>query len=115
MTPMPRRNRRAPDAPRLPRGWDSQLRTASEAFRVVRSNLVVAIRDIDHPIVVVTSAYPNEGKTSTSVSLAHSFAAAGYRVTLVDLDLRDPDAHNLLRTHNEIGVTDVLVNQRNVE
>lgn len=112
---MTRLSRRSPEAPRLPRGWSTQLQTANEAFRVVRSNLVVAIRDLDHPVVVVTSAYPNEGKTSTSVSLAQSFASAGYRVTLVDLDLRDPDAHHLLQTHNEIGVADVLVDQRSVD
>jgi capsular exopolysaccharide synthesis family protein len=112
---MSRRNGHSPDTARVPRGWSSQLRTASEAFRVVRSNLAVAIGDVDHPVVVVTSAYPNEGKTSTTVSLAYSFASAGQRVTLVDLDLRDPDAHRALHTHNEVGVSDVLVNNRDVD
>jgi len=91
------------------------LRTANEAFRIVRSNLAVAMRDLAHQVVVVTSALPGEGKTSTAVSLAHSFALAGSRVVLVDLDLRQPDSHRLLQAHNEIGVSDVLLDHRAVE
>jgi capsular exopolysaccharide synthesis family protein len=88
---------------------------AKEAFRVLRSNLVVAIPELDHPIVVVTSALPREGKTSTCVSLAQSLAAAGSRVALVDLDLRAPDSHLLLGARNDTGVSDVLLDRRSLE
>ena len=88
---------------------------AREAFRVLRSNLLVAISDLANPSVVVTSAYSREGKTSTCVNLAGSLASAGPRVVLVDLDLRNPDSHNLLGAHNETGVSDVLLDRRSLE
>src|SRR5579884_849400 len=64
-----------------------------EAYRVVRSNLLVSLADLKRPRVIVTSAHPGEGKTVTCANLAVSFARAGQRVVLLDLDLRHPDAH----------------------
>jgi capsular exopolysaccharide synthesis family protein len=78
---------------------------------VLRSNLLVAISELDNPAVVVTSAFEREGKTSTCVNLAESLATAGERVVLVDLDLRNPQSHRLLGVHNEAGVSDVLVDR----
>lgn len=82
--------------------------TRDEAFRVLRSNLLVALADLRNPIVVVTSALAGEGKTTTSGSLALSLAAAGQRTVLVDLDFRHPDAHNIVGGHNEAGAADAL-------
>lgn len=79
-----------------------------EAMRVLRSNLQVALSDLQNPIVVVTSPNPAEGKTSTCVPLALSLAESGTRVVLVDLDLRHPDAHRLLDRPNTVGVVDIL-------
>jgi capsular exopolysaccharide synthesis family protein len=93
----------------------SDRRTSREAFRVLRSNLLVAISELDNPIVVVTSAYAGEGKTSVCVDLAESIALAGTRVVIVDLDLRHPDAHRLLGAGNEVGVSDVLLDRRPLE
>src|SRR4051812_4637700 len=87
----------------------------AEAYRGLRSNLAVGLADIDHPTVIVTSALPSEGKTSTAVHLATSFAAAGNRVVLVDVDLRHPDVHRWLGAHNEFGVSDVLLGRRPLE
>jgi non-specific protein-tyrosine kinase len=96
-------------------GGASRRATRDEAFRVLRSNLLVAIDELANPIVVVTSAQAGEGKTSTSVMLARSLALAGPRVVLVDLDLRRPDAHRLLGADNVPGVTDVLLDQRGID
>ena len=93
----------------------SHVTSAKEAFRVLRSNVLVALAELDNPIILVTSAFAGEGKTSTCVSLAQSLAATGSRVVLVDLDLRDPNAHRLLGTHNELGVSDILLDHRPVE
>lgn len=83
--------------------------TAREAFRVLRSNVLVAISELSNPVVVVTSAYASEGKTSVCVNLAESLAAAGPRVAVVDLDLRNPEAHQRFAAYNEVGVSDVLL------
>ena len=65
-------------------------------------------------MVLVTSALEGEGKTSTCVGLAESLAATGQRVTLVDLDLRAPNAHRLVGALREPGVTDVLLGDRSL-
>jgi tyrosine-protein kinase len=86
-----------------------------EAFRVLRSNLLVAISDLANPVVIVTSAFAREGKTATTVNLAQSIASTGPRVVLVDVDLRNPDCHRLLGLPNEAGVSDVLLERRGLK
>ena len=86
-----------------------------EAFRVLRSNLLIGLSDLERPTVIVTSATAAEGKTSTCAALARSFAMAGNRTVLVDLDLRHPDLHRWIGAHNEFGVTDVLLEERRLE
>lgn len=93
----------------------SGLAAREEAFRVLRSNLLVSTSELANPVVVVTSAQPGEGKTSTCVSLARSLAMAGPRVVLVDLDLRKPDAHRRIGADNVPGVADVLLDRRRLE
>lgn len=93
----------------------SFVTTAKEAFRVLRSNLLVSIAELENPIVVVTSAFAKEGKTSTCVRLAQSLASAGSRVVLVDLDLREPDSHRLLGANNDVGLSDVLLDHRSLD
>jgi capsular exopolysaccharide synthesis family protein len=87
----------------------------AEAFRVLRSNLAVALSDLDSGVVVITSALADEGKTTTTVNLAVSFAMSGRRVIVVDLDLRQPDVYRWLGAHNEFGVVDVLLGRRSAE
>ncbi len=102
--------------PRFPALRSSRGRETvnAEAYRILRSNLSIALLDLDRPSVLVTSARAGEGKTSTTVNLARAFAVAGHRVVLVDLDLRHPDAHHWLGAHNGVGVTDVLTRRRSL-
>jgi capsular exopolysaccharide synthesis family protein len=86
-----------------------------EAYRVLRSNLNVAISDLERATVIVTSAYPGEGKTATSVHLARAMAMAGQRVVLADLDLRHPDVHRWFGLENDVGVTDILLGHANLD
>jgi capsular exopolysaccharide synthesis family protein len=96
---------------------DGQAESAAraEAIRVLRSNINVALSELERPAVIVTSAYAGEGKTSTTANLAYSMAMAGQRVVLLDLDLRHPDVHHWFDAHNEFGVTDVLLDRRQVD
>lgn len=81
----------------------------SEVFRVLRSNLVVALSQLDRPSVIVTSALPDEGKSAVCSNLAVSLAEAGKKVVAVDVDLRRPNLHLWLGGHNEVGLSDVLL------
>jgi len=64
---------------------------ASEAYRTLRANLLIGLREDDFPrSVLVTSAVAGDGKTMSSVNLAIALAAGGMRVVLVDGDLRRP-------------------------
>lgn len=81
----------------------------AEAFRVLRTNLQFV--DVDNPckLVVISSAVPEEGKSSTAVNLAITHAHAGLRTLLVEGDLRRPRASQMLGIDNAVGVTNVLV------
>ena len=79
-----------------------------EAFRTLRSNVLVATSELAQPTVMVTSAVPGEGKTSTCAALAEAIAASGPMVVAVDLDLRRPDLHTRFGVANARGVSDVL-------
>jgi capsular exopolysaccharide synthesis family protein len=80
----------------------------SEAFRQLRTNLQFV--DVDNPrkVIVVTSAMPGEGKTTTTVNLAIALASAGARVLLIEADLRRPKVSTLLGLERTVGLTSVL-------
>ena len=62
----------------------------TEAFRTLRTNLQFLNPD-EHPqVIVMTSALPGEGKTTSSINLALSLSQAGAKVVLVEADLRRP-------------------------
>lgn len=79
-----------------------------EAFRVLRTNLEVALLELDPPTIIITSPHAGEGKTATCAQLACSFAEAGRRVLAVDLDLRHADLHAWFGLDNTLGASDVL-------
>jgi capsular exopolysaccharide synthesis family protein len=61
---------------------------AAEAYRGLRSSLLLSSIDKPPRVIVVTSAFPGEGKTTTAVNCAIVLAQRGERVLLVDADLR---------------------------
>jgi len=101
--------------PRTPAGTPVSRSFNEEAYRVLRSNLNVAISDLERATVIVTSAQPGEGKTATSANLARAMALAGQRVVLADLDLRHPDVHRWFGVQNDVGVTDILLGKGSVD
>ena len=56
----------------------------------------------------MTSSGPEDGKTDTAANLAIVFAQAGWRVMLIDADLRKPSVHSLFGVSNQRGLTTLL-------
>lgn len=83
----------------------------SEAYRVLRTNL--RFSGIQNPggVLLVTSANPGEGKTTTAANLAVALAQGGKRVILVDTDLRRPSQHTLFGLSNEVGLSHLFMEE----
>jgi non-specific protein-tyrosine kinase len=81
----------------------------AEDYRTLRTNL--RYTGIENPggALLVTSANPGEGKTTTAANLAIAMAQAGKRVVLVDGDLRRPGVHRLFGMPNEIGLATLFL------
>lgn len=85
------------------------LDPASESYRVLRTNIHFATVDAPARTLMVTSASPGEGKSTTAANLAFAMAMDGKKVLLVDTDLRRPSQHKLLDLAPTPGLTDVLL------
>lgn len=72
----------------------------AEAYKTLRTNLSFASISKQYKKIILTSAIPNEGKSTVAVNLAITLAEAGARVLVVDCDLRNPTLHRLLRVKN---------------
>lgn len=72
------------------------LSAFTESLRAVRSSLELSNVDRAPQVIVFTSALPNEGKTTTSISFARAASVAGKKVLLIDCDLRRPSVHKML-------------------
>ncbi|HKY98878.1 MAG TPA: polysaccharide biosynthesis tyrosine autokinase, partial [Gemmatimonadaceae bacterium] len=81
---------------------------AAESFRTLRTNLMFSQASQALRMIVVTSASPGEGKTTTASNLAVSFAQQGMRVLLVDCDLRRSRLHRLFQLKREPGFSDLV-------
>jgi len=90
--------------------WLQTKAPESEAYRTLRTN--VQFSRVDKPVrsLLVTSAGPSEGKSTTAANLAVVMAQTGQRVVLVDTDLRRPVMHKVFGVANNTGLTSALLN-----
>lgn len=89
---------------------------AAEAFRGLRTNLLFVEPDRDRcTTVVITSAMPGEGKTTTTANLAVALAESGARVALVDADLRRPRVAEVMGIEGSVGLTELLVGRAELD
>ena len=82
--------------------------TYAEAFRSLRSSLIFMPNQTELKTILITSAIPNEGKSTIASNLAITMAAAGARILLVDADLRRGDLAQLFDNDGKIGLTNLL-------
>ncbi len=87
----------------------------AEAFRTLRTNTIFA--GVDQPLsrILVTSATPQEGKTTVTANLAVVLAQGERKVTVIDADLRRPQLHRKFGLMNRVGLSDLFLLMRPLE
>ncbi len=87
----------------------------TESFRTLRTNTVFA--GVDKPLrrILITSATPQEGKTTISSNLAVVLAQGERKVALIDADLRRPQLHRRFGLNNHMGMSDLFLVMRPLE
>tara|TARA_B100002052_G_scaffold6991_1_gene6021 strand:- start:251 stop:2605 length:2355 start_codon:yes stop_codon:yes gene_type:complete len=85
----------------------------SEAYRSLRTSLLYTSADKKIKSILISSAGPGEGKTTTVANLAITYANLGKKTILIDTDLRRPVVHKVLDLNKEPGITDYLSGAKN--
>jgi len=87
----------------------------AESYRALRTSLLLSNLGAPPKVIMVTSALPQEGKTTTSINCAVVLAQKGVRVLLIDADLRRPSIHKTLGMGPRSGLSNVLTGSANLE
>jgi succinoglycan biosynthesis transport protein ExoP len=127
-----RNNRKGPQLPKpdgepnsipalSPRGHPRELIGASnpysvhgEAYRTLRTGILLSRAGAPPKVILMTSTTSGEGKTVTATNTAVLFAHTGAKVLLIDADLRRPRCHRVFGVDKEPGLTEVLTGRRDV-
>ena len=91
---------------------EGYLTGKGEIYRTIRTGILFSRASAPPKTILFTSALEGEGKTWTVVNTALTFAHTGARILLIDADLRRPRCHNMLNCDNNVGLSEVLVGQR---
>jgi capsular exopolysaccharide synthesis family protein len=95
---------------------EDALSPTAEAYRILQSSLAfLEVGSDSKRVVLLTSAVPGEGKSTTAANLAIAFAEAGVRTTLLDADLRHPRLHKFFKVDNRTGLSDLLTGRSTFE
>jgi len=101
------------DLPRL--SHIDPLSPVSEAYRFLRTDLLLSAAATGAKSIMVATAKPGQGGTTTVANLAISLAIDGKRVILVDADMRRPSLHRIFKAQNDFGLSSVLSNEKDFE
>src|SRR5205085_4972242 len=101
-----------PDSLKQPARVDAMVldnrSTAAEAYRAVRTSMLLSTAGNPPKTMLITSGQPGEGKTTTAVNTAISLTQLGASVLLIDCDLRRPALHKVFGLEHERGLSTYL-------
>jgi succinoglycan biosynthesis transport protein ExoP len=87
----------------------------AESYRALRTSLLLSNLGSPPKVILVTSARPQEGKSTTSINTAVVLAQKGVRVLLLDADLRRPSVHKTLGMGPRSGLSNVLTGSATIQ
>jgi len=87
----------------------------NEAYRTIRTSLLLSQPDKPPQVILLTSPSPGEGKTATSLNLSIALAHDGHNVLLIDADMRKGCCHNRLGLTNNRGLSNVLTGRLSLD
>lgn len=83
---------------------------ANESYKALRTNVIFTVPNEEKcNIILFTSSVPGEGKTTTCVNTAISFAQTGAKVLIIEADMRRPKVGECFLREDEVGISNVLI------
>ena len=86
-----------------------------EGYKSIRSNIVFALGTAQSKTIVVSSAAPHEGKSTTAANVALAFSQISARVLLIDADMRKPVLHRVFVADNSAGLSTLIISLSTIE
>jgi polysaccharide biosynthesis transport protein len=87
----------------------------AEAYRSLRTSVLLSSADRPPRSILVTSSVPSEGKTATAVNLAVSLTQSGSRTLIIDADMRKPRVHTVFGLENVTGLSSFLTGSASLQ
>ena len=87
------------------------LSAMAESYRILRTNILFALRDNPFKTLMVATGRPGQGATTTICNLAIALAQIGKRIILIDADMRRPSLHKFFDVPNDAGLSTLLQGQ----
>ncbi|TMB71057.1 MAG: polysaccharide biosynthesis tyrosine autokinase [Deltaproteobacteria bacterium] len=87
----------------------------SEAYRTIRTALLLSQPGGNRKVILLTSPSPSEGKTATTLNLGIALAQDGYKILIIDADLRRGSCHSRVGLRNHRGLSNVLGGEMPIE